>query len=164
MAQSLIQTSQIQGGGGATGPTGASGANGPTGPTGAASTVAGPTGPGGPTGPNGANGSQGPTGPTGPTVTGPTGPAGGGGSVTRITLTGPGTSTEYSVIVADALASSTSKVSAKLVLNSSIDQNGYDELMLMNVYAVPDTAQVTFTLVHDKAPFVGPFYVDYTLS
>ena len=90
---------------------------------------------------------------------------GGGGTVTRLTLTAPSNSgTEWSSTVSVAGATASSKVSSELVLNSSLDQNGYDELQHMNVWAVPASGQITFTLTHRLGPFTGPFYVDYTLS
>ena len=90
---------------------------------------------------------------------------GGGGAVTRLTLTAPAhTGVEWSSTVAVAGATASSKVSSELVLNSSLDQNGYDELQHMNVWAVPASGQITFTLTHRLGKFVGPFYVDYTLS
>ena len=90
---------------------------------------------------------------------------GGGGAVTRLTLTAPGsTGLEWSSTVADAGATASSKVSSALVLNSSLDENGYDELQHMNVWAVPDSGQITFTLTHRLGEFVGPFYIDYTLN
>jgi hypothetical protein len=92
---------------------------------------------------------------------------GGGGSitVTRATITVPANlRSEYSAVVADALASGTSKVNARLVLNTALDQNGHDELQNVNVYAVPSAGSITFTLTHERGPFVGPFYVDYFLA
>jgi hypothetical protein len=93
--------------------------------------------------------------------------SGGGGSitVTRATITVPAnTAVEYSTAVADALATGASKVNARLVLNTSLDQNGYDELDNVSVYAVPTAGSITFTLTHRRGPFVGPFYVDYSLA
>lgn len=90
----------------------------------------------------------------------------GGGSVnvTRTTLTVPAnTVQEYSAVVVDAVASTTSKVQCRLVLNTTTDQNGYEELADMNVFAIPATGSITFTITK-PGPFVGPFYVDYWLA
>ena len=93
-----------------------------------------------------------------------TGGGGGGITVTRTTITVPANQgTEYFVAVTDATATATSKVNAKLVLNTSIDQNGVDELEGMGVFAIPTTGSITFTLTK-RGPFVGPFYIDYFLA
>jgi hypothetical protein len=34
----------------------------------------------------------------------------------------------------------------------------------VSVYAVPTAGSITFTLTHRRGPFVGPFYVDYSLA
>lgn len=93
-------------------------------------------------------------------------PGGGGGiTITRETITVPGgTAGEYTTTVTAASATPTSKVNAQLVLNSANDQNGHDELGDMRVFAIPGTGQITFTITHERGPFVGPFYVDYFLA
>ena len=141
------------------------GSAGPTGPTGPASTVAGPTGPAGAsiTGPNGAGG---PTGPTGATVTGPTGPAGGGGgSLTQTTVTVSPVCLygEYKAVVTDGTVSATDKITCDFDYKTD-DENGIEELDDMQVFGDAGTGQVTFTLVHRRGAFTGPFKINYSRS
>ncbi len=90
--------------------------------------------------------------------------SGGGGTTTRTTITAPADSNgSYTANVIDASATALSKVNCRLVLDTTLDQNGYEELADMEVFAIPNAGSIDFTLTK-PGYFVGPFYVDYSLA
>lgn len=98
------------------------------------------------------------------TVTIPGGGGGGSITITRATITVPAnTAGEYTATVTDGAATAASKVHCQLSINTATDQNGTDELAGMNVFALPASGSVAFTLTKPTW-FVGPFYVDYFLA
>jgi hypothetical protein len=98
-------------------------------------------------------------------LTGAKGDPGAGSSVTQATLTVSPVVINYAeVIVADALVSSTSKISAELVgerdAENDIEGLADDD---MKVWPVAEAGQIRFVLTANGA-FQGPFKVNYRIA
>lgn len=88
--------------------------------------------------------------------------AAGSGSATRVVVNVPANvRNEFVATISVAGVTPTSKIMATFAWDGDTDDNGPEELMHMQVFALALAGQIQFTLTHAQGAFIGPFKINY---